>query len=134
MRMSLPRPSIAVELRAFVAGAGRVRALPTTAHIGVPGGEHVSVAHQGLHDHALRTDVVVRALDGLPDTSGACCWLTRSGELERGDADAEWFAAALAGFAVHGLLLPHFYVLNRRGWRDLVTGDTRVWTRVRVGQ
>ena len=128
----MSRHLITVELRAFVAAAGRVRALPTTAHVGVPAGEHVSIPHQGRFDHALRTDVVVRALDGLADTSDACCWVTRSGELERADADAVWFAAALAGFARHGLALPHFYVVNRRGWLDLVTGNSQVWTRVRI--
>ena len=130
--MPLPRPLIAVELRAFVAGAGRTRALATTAHVGIPGGEHVSIAHRDLHEHALRTDVVVRALDGLVETRAACAWLTRGGGLERGDADVAWFAAARAGFGFHGLALPHFYVINRKGWLDLVTWESQVWRRVRV--
>ncbi len=124
--------AIAVELRAFAARAGRDRALATTVHVGKPGGEHVSMVHRPEHDHGLRTDLVVRALDGLTDTHAACAWLTRAGELHRTDADAVWLAAARAGFACHGLPLPHFYVVSRRGWLDLVSGEQRVWRRLRA--
>ena len=130
--MADPHAMIAIELRAFVAHAGRTRALPTTAHVGLPGGEHVSIQHALDHQAALAADLVVRALDGLTDTEGACAWLTRGGELDRADVDATWFAAARSGFARHGVPLPHFYVVNRHGWLDLVSGESQVWKRVRV--
>ena len=128
-----PRAAAAIrlELRAFVAEAGTRRALPTTAHVGAPGGEHITIDHDTSHDQPLRTDLVERALDGLETTEGACVWLTRGGELDLCDADASWFAAARAGFARHGLPLRAFYVLNRTGWVDLVTGERRTWRRVR---
>ncbi len=123
---------IRAELRAFVAAAGTRRALPVTCHVGHPDGEHSPPLPGDASDAALRADLVERALDGLKETSGACGWVTRSGSLERTDADAEWYAAALTGFARHGLVLPAFFVLNRRGWVDLVSGEHRQWQRVRV--
>lgn len=125
--------AIRAELRAFVAAAGTRRSLPTTCHIGHPGGQHSRWVHGGDTDEpTMRVDLVERAIDGLVMTNRACGWLTRAGELDLADADAEWFAAARAGFARHGLPLPNFFVLNRSGWVNLVTGERRVWTRVRT--
>lgn len=124
--------AIQSELRAFVLAAGTRRSLPTTCHVGHPGGEHATWVHGGsADDPSMRADLVERAIDGLVVTSGACGWLTRGGGLDLADADAEWFAAARNGFARHGLTLPAFFVLNRTGWVDLVTGKRRAWTRVR---
>lgn len=124
--------AIRKELRAFVQAAGTRRSLPTTCHIGHPGGEHSAWVHGGRDDDAgLRVDLVERAIDGLAVTDGACGWLTRTGELDLTDADAEWFAAARNGFARHGLPLSAFFVLNRTAWVDLVTGERREWTRTR---
>ncbi len=119
------------ELRAFVRDAGRRRSLSTTCHLGLPGGDRVSIPHDEAHDLSLRTDLVVRALDGLLSTEGACAWVTRGGSAGTVDADAEWFAASRAGFAGHGLRLPAFLVLHRYGWVDLVSGEQRRWLRVR---
>ncbi len=119
------------ELRAFVRDAGRRRSLSTTCHLGLPGGDRVSIPHDEAHDLSLRTDLVVRALDGLLSTDGACAWVTRGGSAGTVDADAEWFAASRAGFAGHGLRLPAFLVLHRYGWVDLVSGEQRRWLRVR---
>ncbi len=117
------------ELRAFVAAAGTTRALPTTVHVGHPGGEHVALAD--VAGAGLRADLVTRALDGLLVLDGACAWLTRGGRPGIGDVDAEWWAAARHGFARHGLVLPAFVVLTRTTWQDLVTGERRSWSRVR---
>jgi hypothetical protein len=123
--------AIKVELREFVVAAGTRRGLQTTCHVGHPGGEHTRFAHVDIHDACLRADLVERAIDGLLTTEGACAWVTRGGELGLVDADAEWFAAARAAFARHGLPLPAFFVLNRRGWVDLVSGEQRLWSRIR---
>jgi hypothetical protein len=122
---------IRAELRAFVTGAGNRRALPTSCHVGHPGGEHSRFAHAAVDEASLRADLVERALDGLEVVDGACAWVTRGGELHLTDADAEWFAASMTAFARYGLVLPAFFVLNRTGWIDLVSEERRQWTRVR---
>jgi hypothetical protein len=122
---------IRLELGAFVAAAGTKRSLPTTCHVGHPGAEHASWPHDATHDASLRADLVERAVDGLEATDNACAWITRPGELGLTDADAAWFAAARAGFAGHGLVLPAFFVLNRVAWVDLVSGEQRRWLRIR---
>ena len=121
--------AITRELRAFVAAAGTRRALPTTVPRRAPGGEHVVLPE--VDDQGLRADLVERAIDGLAETEGACAWVTRGGDLGTTDADAAWFAAARAGFARHGLLLPAFAGGHPDGWLDLVSGEQRVWRRVR---
>ena len=123
--------AIRAELRAFVDAAGTRRSLGTTCHVGHPGDAHARWPHDVTADHSLRTDLVERAIDGLLVTDGACAWVTRGGELEVSDADAAWFAAARTAFARHGLVLPAFFVLNRSGWVDLVSGERRAWSRVR---
>ena len=122
---------IRVELRAFVTSAGTRRSLPITCHVGHPGGQQSSFPHDVTTDGSLRADLVERVLDGLLDLTDACAWVTRGGELDLADADAEWFAAARTAFGRHGLPLPAFFVLNRSGWVDLVTGERRAWHRVR---
>ncbi len=117
------------ELRAFVAAAGTTRALPTTVHVGHPGGERVALAD--VPGAGLRADLVTRSLDGLLVLEGACVWLTRGGRPGIGDVDAGWWAAARQGFARHGLVLPAFVVLTRTAWQDHVSGEQRSWSRVR---
>jgi hypothetical protein len=75
---------------------------------------------------------VVRAIDGLTTTADACGWVTRGGVVGTSDTDAAWFAAARAGFARHGLVLPAFAVVTRTAWLDLVSGEQRMWSRVRT--
>jgi hypothetical protein len=126
--------AVLVELRAFVREAGNRRTLPATCHVGHPGGERSRFAHHEVDHPSLRADLVVRAIDGLSETSGACAWVTRSGGLHLTDPDAGWFAAARTGFGRHGLDVPAFFVLNRTGWVDLVSGERREWSRVRATQ
>src|SRR3954463_4977403 len=89
--------AITHELRVFVAAASPRRSLPSTVHVGQPAGEHVVLPE--VDDQGLRTDLVVRAIDGLVATEGACAWVTRGGEIGTTDLDAAWFAATRAGFA-----------------------------------
>jgi hypothetical protein len=123
--------AIREELRTFVAAAGTRRSLPTTCHVGHPGGEHARWPHEVTEDRSLRAELVERALDGLLATEGACVWVTRGGGLEVSDADADWFAAARTAFGRHGLPLTAFFVLTRNAWVDLVTDERRQWTRIR---
>jgi hypothetical protein len=136
-------PGIEVELRRFVRAAGRRRALSMTAYAGVPAGPcaaldtpaptstvHGPDRHLGP-DHTLRSDLVLRALEGVPDLAGTCAWVTRSGRLEPRDLDRAWLAAARTGFARLGLQLPAFFVLNRQGWHELIGARRREWSRVR---
>jgi hypothetical protein len=129
--------AITHELRAFVARVGTRRALPTTCHVGHPHGDHVRLAQldgqlDGPLEPSLLADLVTRAVDGLLEVDGACAWVTRGGDLGTTDADAAWFAAARQGFARHGLVLPAFAVVTRTAWVDLVSGEQRLWTRVRT--
>ena len=120
-----------LELRRFVTCVGTRRTADPVCHVGHPAGEHARIPDRRADDAGLRADLVERALDGLETTRRACVWLTRTGTLGRTDHDAHWFAAARSGFAGHGLPLPGFFVLNRTGWVDLVTEETRTWSRVR---
>lgn len=130
---------VAVELRAFVREAGRRRALPFTAYVGVPGSATgdppASFDHLLTEDPVFRADLVERVVDGLEqhvvDRRRACAWVTRPGELLPETRDLAWLAAARTGFARHGLELPAFFVLGRYGWHELTTGQTREWARVR---
>ena len=134
----LPRAREArIALEAFATSSARRRRLPTTLHVGLPSAGHSSIAHADSHDAALRADLVERALSCLDDgvdPRTAMAWLTRPGSLEPHDHDHQWYAACTAGFAAHGLPAPAFYVITRKGWRDLVSGETQVWSRVRPGR
>jgi hypothetical protein len=122
--------AITAELRAFVTVSGTRRSLPTTCHVGRPGGQSTSLAD--VDDASLRADLVERAIDGLLAVDGACAWVTRGGELGTTDSDIAWFAAARAGFARHGLPMEAFVVVTRKAWVDLVSGERREWRRVRA--
>jgi hypothetical protein len=131
---------LAGQLRAalcdFVSSAGMRRRLPTTFHVGTPGGDQVTVPHDVCFDAGLRADLVERAIDGLDGRAGErpVPWLTRSGDLTAADADFAWFAAAREGFGRHGLELPGFFVVTRYGWLNLANEDVVRWRRVRPRQ
>jgi hypothetical protein len=129
---------IAVELRRFVGGAGRRRALPLTAYVGIPGVERWPLPCGPEHDAVLRADLVERAVDGLPEDAPqqarACGWVTRSGGLEPEPPDLDWLRAAHTGFDRHALVLPAFFVVNRYGWHEVLTGRSRHWYRVRASR
>ena len=48
------------------------------------------------------------------------------------DLDLQWLAAARTAFGMHGRPLEGFYALTRTGWRDVLTGESRVWKRLRL--
>ena len=117
----------------FVARAGNLRSLPTTLHLGTPGDAWTDVLVETWHDAGLRTELVAQALATLDDAAFAAAlpWLTRSGDLATRDADLAWCAASLAAFGRYGVTPPGFFVVTRRGWLDLLTGEARTWSRVR---
>lgn len=103
-------------------------------HVGVPGGPEAVYAEQPgePHDHTLRTDVVAAMARraGAGDLPAPLVWVTRAGDLELQDLDAEWLAAARAAYAEAAMPLV-FVVANRHGWRDPRSGLTRTWVRLR---
>lgn len=123
-----------VELGRYAATLGTRRAAPPRVWVGTPGGERLCVADHGdrpdrCPDGGWATDLVDRALDGLEHP--LCGWVTRTGPLDATDHDLVWCAATRAGFARHGLDVPGFYVLNRRGWADLLGEESVTFHRVR---
>lgn len=117
----------------FVRAAGTRRSLPREFHLGVPGGEHLTLADDPTFDAGLRADVVERALDGFDRSlvPQPVPWITRSGELVAGDADYAWLTASMEAFGRHALTVPGFYVVTRYGWLDLVAGHLVRTGRVR---
>ena len=111
------------------------RVFDTAVHVGTLGGDHDAwVSRRGdapVVDAALRTDVVSALLErteGLGDT----LWLTRAGRPEAYDEDFAWLAAATTAFAQHGRTVRGCYVVTRYGWRDVRTGESRSWRRLRL--
>lgn len=105
-------------------------------HVGVPGGpETVFPVRLDDHsDHALRADVVAAMLGRTEEAAAPdqvpLVWLTRAGELDLQDVDAQWLASARAAYAEVGAPLI-FVVVNRRGWRDPRSEVMRTWKRLR---
>jgi hypothetical protein len=82
-------------------------------------------------DAGLRVDVIASLLEHA-DPAWRSAWLARPGMPEPHDVDLAWFSAARSAFAIHGRPLEGFYVLTRYGWRDVVTGESRTWKRLRL--
>jgi hypothetical protein len=108
------------------------RHFPARLHVGAPGGaQRVLALGDDETDHSLRTDVVAAMLSRAPARgSGPVVWLTRPGELDLQDVDAQWLAAALAASGEAGRPLT-MVVVNRHGWRDPRSGTARRWKRLR---
>lgn len=119
------------ELDEYVGSLGRRRAAVPAVHVGLPGVERVSVGADPLtrREVCWRADLLDRALEGVEQPVTA--WITRAGSLEPTDDDQAWCGAATMAFARHGLRLPHFHVLNRYGWRELIGGDVVTFYRIR---
>lgn len=81
-------------------------------------------------DTALRTEVVSRLLEDCEDPTSA--WLTRAGRPEPYEMDVDWLVASAAAFAIHGRELATFHVVTRYGWRDVRTGESKEWKRLRL--
>jgi hypothetical protein len=98
------------------------------------------------YDAGLRLDIVIGLLDALlADPPGprddpkpaaeppeAAAWLTRPGEPALHDRDLEWYSATSHAFAAYGVRLVTFRAVTRSGWLDVVTGEQRVWRRLRL--
>ncbi len=129
--MATPTPLLTDQLRAelcaLIAAAGNRRVLPTVVHLGIPGARRLSVPHDPSYDAGLCADVLERMIDGLVGDDLRCAWITRSGPLEAGDPEFRWSAAAREAFARHGLIYPGFFLVTRRGWRHLESGDAVQW-------
>lgn len=82
-------------------------------------------------DAALRTDVLCSLVEQAPPT-WRTAWLVRPGVPELHDQDLCWLAAARTAFGIHARSLEGFYVVTRTGWRDMLTDEIRVWTRLRL--
>lgn len=134
--MATPTPLLTdllrAELCALVAGAGNRRVLPTRVHLGTPAGRYLTVAHDPSYDAGFRADLMERMIDGLDRADLRCAWITRSGPLEPGDPEFSWSAAAREAFARHDLDYPGFFLVTRRGWRHLESGDAVRWTPART--
>jgi hypothetical protein len=111
------------------------RVFDAGVHVGVLGGPRDSfvVRAQDLPavDAALRTDVLCSLVEQAPPT-WRTAWLVRPGLPELHDQDLRWLAAARTAFGIHARALEGFYVVTRTGWRDVLTDETRVWTRLRL--
>jgi hypothetical protein len=111
------------------------RVFDTAVHVGTLGGAHDSwVARRGdvpVVDLALRTDVVSAMLERTSDL-GDMVWLTRAGGPEPYEEDLAWLSAATTAFAQHGRSVGACYAVTRYGWRDVRTGESRTWRRLRL--
>lgn len=111
------------------------RVFDAAVHVGVLAGPRDSfvVRAQDLPvvDTALRTDVLCSLVEQAPP-DWHTVWLARSGDPELHDQDLCWLAAARTAFGIHARPLEGFYVITRTGWRDVLSGETRVWRRLRL--
>ena len=132
-----PRAAWRREVGEFRAREQR-RRHPLGVHVGEPGGWRETVElpwpESSCSDAGLRLDVVTALLGRTdPAVTAAHGWLTRPGAPEVHDADLAWHAAARHAWEVHGLVLSGFHALTRTGWVDVLTGEHRVWKRLRLG-
>ena len=111
------------------------RVFDTSVHVGVLDGPRdsftVRAADLPVVDAALRTDVVSALLDDSPD-DWRTAWLVRPGVPEVHDLDLAWLGAAGTAFGMHARPLEAFYTVTRTGWLDVLTGECRVWKRLRL--
>jgi hypothetical protein len=111
------------------------RVFDTVVHLGRLGGERdtfvARTADLPVLDGALRTDVLSALLERT-DTTLRHVWLTRAGGPEPYDVDLAWLSAARTAFAMHGRPLDGCHVVTRYGWRDVLTGESREWKRLRL--
>lgn len=122
------------EVGRFRAGESR-RVFDASVHVGLLAGPRTGfvIRAQDLPavDAALRTDVVATLLEDSPPT-WRTAWLVRPGTPEPHDLDVSWLAAMRAAAGMHDRPFDGCYVLTRAGWRDLVSGESRTWARLRL--
>lgn len=111
------------------------RVFDPSVHVGILGGERTGFVLRAkdrpVLDAALRTEVACRLLADAPP-HWHTTWLVRAGSPEEHDLDLQWLSAARMGFGMYDRLLEGCFVVTRSGWRDVVTGERREWTRLRL--
>ena len=136
-RKRSPESVLAALLRRAVlehATAERRRRHVPILHVGVPGEPHevFAIVADEPTDHALRADIVaaMRQRAARRGQDRSLVWLTRGGDLDLQDIDAQWHAATRQAYAEAGAEVC-FAVVGRHGWHDLGTGTRRRWARPR---
>ena len=111
------------------------RVFDTTVYVGTLGGDRDSFVVRARDvpaiDGAVRIDVVSALVERTADDHRSL-WLTRVGTPDPYEQDLAWQRAARAGFAMHGRTLEGCFAITRYGWRDLLTGESRAWKRLRL--
>lgn len=111
------------------------RVFDSSVHVGLLGGPRTGfvIRAQDLPamDAALRIDVVSALVESSP-AEWRTAWIVRAGTPEPHDLDLQWLAAVLTAFAMHDRPVDDCYVITRAGWRDVRSGETRVWARLRL--
>jgi hypothetical protein len=104
-------------------------------HVGELGGQRtglvIAARDLPVMDVELRVDLAARLLQDTPPL-WRTAWLVRPGTPDQHDVDLQWFSAVRTACAMHGRPLDGCYVVTRSGWRDLLTGDSRTWVRLRL--
>ncbi|HET6562072.1 MAG TPA: hypothetical protein VFG72_09370 [Marmoricola sp.] len=126
---------------AFRIEVGRLRAraqrrrFPAELHLGVPGGHRVTLELPAA-DAGLRLDLLSALLDLWRAERGgpAFGWVVRPGVPTLHDDDLAWYAAAVRAFGALGESPEGFRAVTRTGWLDVVTGESRVWKRLRLAR
>ena len=129
-----PAARLRLEVGRFRARESR-RAFDSSVQLGVLAGERAGIVvpmrDRPALDVALRTDVVSRLLEETP-APWRTLWFVRPGTPDPHDEDNRWLAAARTAFAMHDRPLDGCFVVTRSGWRDVVSGESRTWVRLRV--
>jgi hypothetical protein len=111
------------------------RVFDTTVYVGTLGGERDSFVARARDvpaiDVAVRVEVVSALLERTPDDHRTT-WLTRVGGPDPYEQDLAWLRAARTAFAMHGRPLEGCFAITRYGWRDVLTGESRSWKRLRL--
>jgi hypothetical protein len=125
---------------AFRLEVGRLRArdqrrtFPAELRLGHPDGDRATLELPAA-DAGLRFDLVSALLDLCREEHGgapAYAWVVRPGVPTVHDTDLHWYAAAVRAFGAQGRTLRGFRAVTRSGWLDVVTGESRVWKRLRL--
>ena len=131
-----PDPALRRRLRAVVLGHGEAehrRVFDPTLHLE---SVHCVLDRAETWDDALRADVaaaLLRRLQRAETTEPWLAWLTRTGDLDTQDIDLAVLRSLRTASAEAGPDTTdfHFVVVNRRAWRDPVTGVGQEWKRLR---
>lgn len=111
------------------------RVFDPAVYVGTLGGERDSFVLRRRDlpavDQAVRIEVFAALLEST-DPAQRTAWVVRPGPPEPHDTDLQWLASAGTAFAMHDRPLEAFYAITRYGWRDVRTGSSRAWKRLRL--